>query len=192
MANHHHRCPGLQVRRSLGRFTSRLAPIRAAVRATAIGRRRPDYKSARWRSILARHQCGKSNPCMQIWAQRLWRKARSNSSIEVRAETFKPTRSTRNCALCAGQERFCRFIRYGWRPEPESNRRARICNPLRHHSAIGPHAKLPHPYGMGRVLDGAASEGVSQPCQGFARTPVCLLFRGWRHQRCPLCASMRA
>ncbi len=25
-----------------------------------------------------------------------------------------------------------------WRPEPESNRRARICNPLRHHSAIGP------------------------------------------------------
>ena len=26
----------------------------------------------------------------------------------------------------------------GWRPEPESNRRARICSPLRHHSAIGP------------------------------------------------------
>jgi hypothetical protein len=25
-----------------------------------------------------------------------------------------------------------------WRPEPESNRRARICSPLRHHSAIGP------------------------------------------------------
>ena len=31
-----------------------------------------------------------------------------------------------------------------WRPEPESNRRARICSPLRNHSAIGPHAKLPH------------------------------------------------
>ncbi len=26
----------------------------------------------------------------------------------------------------------------GWRPEPESNRRARICSPLRNHSAIGP------------------------------------------------------
>ena len=25
-----------------------------------------------------------------------------------------------------------------WRPEPESNRRTRICSPLRHHSAIGP------------------------------------------------------
>src|SRR5438105_4557578 len=36
---------------------------------------------------------------------------------------------------------FCRvsgdFFR-GWRPEPESNRRARICSPLRNHSAIGP------------------------------------------------------
>ena len=27
-----------------------------------------------------------------------------------------------------------------WRPGPESNRRARICSPLRHHSAIGPQA----------------------------------------------------
>src|SRR5690606_1038305 len=27
-----------------------------------------------------------------------------------------------------------------WRPEPESNRRIRICSPLRHHSAIGPQA----------------------------------------------------
>src|SRR3546814_3579323 len=25
-----------------------------------------------------------------------------------------------------------------WRPEPESNRRARMCSPLRSHSAIGP------------------------------------------------------
>ena len=28
--------------------------------------------------------------------------------------------------------------RLDWRPEPESNRRARICSPLRNHSAIGP------------------------------------------------------
>ena len=31
--------------------------------------------------------------------------------------------------------------RSGWRPEPESNRRARICSPLRNHSAIGPKRK---------------------------------------------------
>jgi hypothetical protein len=29
-----------------------------------------------------------------------------------------------------------------WRPEPESNRRARICSPLRNHSAIGPTAAM--------------------------------------------------
>ena len=29
-----------------------------------------------------------------------------------------------------------------WRPEPESNRRARICSPLRNHSAIGPEEAL--------------------------------------------------
>src|SRR3982751_5633893 len=40
---------------------------------------------------------------------------------------------------------FCRFWVLAnssetgwWRPEPESNRRARICSPLRNHSAIGP------------------------------------------------------
>ena len=31
-------------------------------------------------------------------------------------------------------------LQCAWRPEPESNRRARICSPLRNHSAIGPHA----------------------------------------------------
>ena len=30
-----------------------------------------------------------------------------------------------------------------WRPEPESNRRARICSPLRNHSAIGPGVREP-------------------------------------------------
>jgi hypothetical protein len=30
-----------------------------------------------------------------------------------------------------------------WRPEPESNRRARICSPLRNHSAIGPGGLTP-------------------------------------------------
>ena len=34
-------------------------------------------------------------------------------------------------------------IRCRWRPEPESNRRARICSPLRNHSAIGPMSEAP-------------------------------------------------
>src|SRR4051812_10143559 len=34
--------------------------------------------------------------------------------------------------------RRCRAASRKWRPEPESNRRARICSPLRNHSAIGP------------------------------------------------------
>ena len=33
------------------------------------------------------------------------------------------------------------LIVWTWRPEPESNRRARICSPLRNHSAIGPDDK---------------------------------------------------
>src|SRR4029078_7690920 len=37
--------------------------------------------------------------------------------------------------------RFSRASEWKWRPEPESNRRARICSPLRNHSAIGPRAK---------------------------------------------------
>ncbi len=44
--------------------------------------------------------------------------------------------------ICNSQKEFSRklLISLGkfWRPEPESNRRTRICNPLHHHSAIGP------------------------------------------------------
>ena len=35
-----------------------------------------------------------------------------------------------------------------WRPEPESNRRIRICSPLRHHSAIGPRRGWPQMCGF--------------------------------------------
>ena len=43
--------------------------------------------------------------------------------------------------MLAWPNRVTRVPRLGtrrWRPEPESNRRARICSPLRNHSAIGP------------------------------------------------------
>ena len=46
-----------------------------------------------------------------------------------------------------------------WRPEPESNRRARFCKPLRHHSAIGPRTRVAErpPNGSARL---AARSGI--------------------------------
>ena len=48
------------------------------------------------------------------------------------------TQTRRNCAIFRQQSNFTGSSYCEWRPEPESNRRARICSPLRHHSAIGP------------------------------------------------------
>src|SRR5215216_1602359 len=46
-----------------------------------------------------------------------------------------------------------------WRPEPESNRRARICSPLRNHSAIGPRrSALPDAFADGQVGTGWREE----------------------------------
>src|SRR4051794_20471606 len=53
-----------------------------------------------------------------------------------------------------------------WRPEPESNRRARICSPLRNHSAIGP--------GRAHAFAATVASG-STPCCAAARAP--LVFR---------------
>jgi hypothetical protein len=64
---------------------------------------------------------------------------------------------------------FPRHLR--WRPEPESNRRARICSPLRNHSAIGPPA---------RKCVGSGRKSTGGPA-GFAvraRTPVSAFGRG--------------
>src|SRR3546814_3946201 len=41
-----------------------------------------------------------------------------------------------------------RLWKLKWRPEPESNRRIRICSPLRHHSAIGPRRGWPQMCGF--------------------------------------------
>src|SRR3546814_5950849 len=43
-----------------------------------------------------------------------------------------------------------RLWKLKWRPEPESNRRIRICSPLRHHSAIGPRRGWPQMCGFWR------------------------------------------
>src|SRR4051794_25825011 len=50
----------------------------------------------------------------------------------------------------------------GWRPEPESNRRARICSPLRNHSAIGPEE-------LGGALVASFALG-SSPCLALLAT----------------------
>ena len=78
----------------------------------------------------------------------------------------------------------------GWRPEPESNRRARICSPLRNHSAIGPEA-TPFP-GFSKMVKPA--EPVARPIHQFAlrfdqRPFAPLALRPWAdntalHPRC--------
>ena len=64
------------------------------------------------------------------------------------------------CGLCS---------RRNWRPEPESNRRAGICSPLRNHSAIGPLGVARHWRERGRRVKA-----------DFRRT-VCL--NAWRPSR---------
>jgi hypothetical protein len=51
-----------------------------------------------------------------------------------------------------------------WRPEPESNRRARICSPLRNHSAIGPRTRR-----AGRLAGLAARRNVVGCAFAFCR-----------------------
>ena len=54
-----------------------------------------------------------------------------------------------------------------WRPEPESNRRARICSPLRNHSAIGPRSRA------------------------FPRASACgQVGTGWRERKVPVRAAL--
>ena len=55
----------------------------------------------------------------------------------IRFESIRKTHASRNPDL-AGARNMLTWIWKFWRPEPESNRRIRICSPLRHHSAIGP------------------------------------------------------
>jgi hypothetical protein len=44
--------------------------------------------------------------------------------------------------LHSSTRKWARQPAWEWRPEPESNRRARICSPLRNHSAIGPSVEI--------------------------------------------------
>src|SRR5215213_1101248 len=72
-----------------------------------------------------------------------------------------------------------RLFPKGWRPEPESNRRARICSPLRNHSAIGP---PPRPAGtaLAAAVDSAgvtAWPGLGLPIKAAGTTRCIALVR---------------
>ena len=81
-----------------------------------------------------------------------------------------------------------------WRPEPESNRRARICSPLRNHSAIGPGAE---PFGeLARSVKsgsrGALQWGGSSPViqPGAANAARLSMNGGWRTRARPILSSL--
>ena len=61
-----------------------------------------------------------------------------------------------------------------WRPEPESNRRARICSPLRNHSAIGPEER--------DALWRASALAVNPRLPFIGRS----MNDGWRGSRVPI------
>ena len=76
-----------------------------------------------------------------------------------------------------------------WRPEPESNRRARICSPLRNHSAIGP--RLPRREagsGQQRESRGAVADAVFLGGVHFAEG----LKATMRHEHRVIAKAMRA
>ncbi len=59
----------------------------------------------------------------------------------AKSESPQKNSSRKRCAIAPFNSRVIvenQALKCGWRPEPESNRRARICSPLRNHSAIGP------------------------------------------------------
>ena len=85
-------------------------------------------------------------------------------TIAVRERTIRPRQG-----LVPGENE--------WRPEPESNRRARICSPLRNHSAIGPRsARFP---AIGAEVKGdGRSTGDPEAVRAHSS------FDQWRLARC--------
>ena len=83
----------------------------------------------------------KENRARKMWG-RDWRRVlpRQTAAVRVSAHDL-PGRTRRSAPLLAQRKQRLKFSEFGWRPEPESNRRARICSPLRNHSAIGPPAR---------------------------------------------------
>jgi hypothetical protein len=53
-----------------------------------------------------------------------------------------------------------------WRPEPESNRRQRICSPVRSHSAIGPPEWTPRIRGAAEAVNKGRGRGGAGPALG--------------------------
>ncbi len=78
-------------------------------------------------------------------------------------------------------EQFLRQMRREWRPEPESNRRARICSPLRNHSAIGP-------WGSCR-LPTVGMRGISEPASAWQCACAPSVTSVWTSPRSRLCPS---
>ena len=80
-----------------------------------------------------------------------------------------------------------------WRPEPESNRRARICSPLRNHSAIGPGREKPPLWracrsgqvGTGRRLVQGCRMAPPEPPNGAPLS----INGGWRGPQLPIRAA---
>ena len=82
------------------------------------------------------------NPALHFRPQRLWVIYAQFSPEALRVETGKQAAAQakvrRIAAFAPNTTSNGNCPKTGWRPEPESNRRARICSPLRNHSAIGP------------------------------------------------------
>src|SRR5438045_8563291 len=67
----------------------------------------------------------------------------------------------------------------GWRPEPESNRRARICSPLRNHSAIGPRAgPFPEHRFWVKPVNSTRSAGIGHGRSSFDQRRLALAKAG--------------
>src|SRR3954463_4704482 len=86
----------------------------------------PCWPPQKWASETDWHvSCDVS--IMRRWPHELLHGEAGGDGVRFRASVVRP-RTTRAIFSVKGE----------WRPEPESNRRARICSPLRNHSAIGP------------------------------------------------------
>ena len=141
-----------------------------------------------------------TKPSLHFCAQRLCRNPARMIAISGTAETgfgWGSEESARISAAFSAVSIHGCFAETRWRPEPESNRRIRICSPLRHHSAIGPRAER-----RGRYVAGRAGCWTAPLVRGFGGlvkdsprpTPFRTHFRavrGWRHSRGQLCATQR-
>src|SRR3954471_12687591 len=101
----------------------------------------PCWPPQKWASETDWHvSCDVS--IMRRWPHELLHGEAGGDGVRFRTSVVRP-RTTRAIFSVKGE----------WRPEPESNRRARICSPLRNHSAIGPKGPaFPEAHPRGQAL----------------------------------------